>query len=65
MDDQGLDFRHIEVLRNPGGGVDLGLHGPALAWAQKAGWTSWAVSMSHEGNYAIAMVVAHVMGASQ
>jgi holo-[acyl-carrier protein] synthase len=63
--DRGLDFRHIEVRRNPGGGTDLALHGAAVTWAETAGWTSWAVSMSHEGNYAIAMVVAQVAGASR
>jgi holo-[acyl-carrier protein] synthase len=64
MEDQGVDFRSIEVVRTPGGGTDLALHGHAAEWAQSAGWTSSAVSLSHEGDYAIAMVVAQVGGAA-
>jgi holo-[acyl-carrier protein] synthase len=63
MEDQGLDLRSIEVVRTPGGATDLALHGSAAEHAKKAGWTSSAVSLSHEGDYAIAIVVAQVGGA--
>ena len=63
MEDQGVDLRHIEVVRTPGGGTDLALYGHAAEWAQTQGWTSSAVSLSHEGDYAIAIVVAQVGGA--
>lgn len=60
--DQGLDLRTIEVRRLPGGGAELVLHGTAAVWAQTAGWTAWDMSLSHEGDYAIALVVAQVGG---
>ena len=62
MEDQGVDF-DIEVVRTPRRGTDLALHGAAAEWARAAGWTSSAVSLSHEGDYAIAVVVGQVGGA--
>jgi phosphopantetheinyl transferase (holo-ACP synthase) len=32
------------------------LHGRARELAQQAGWSSWSVSLSHEGDYASAVV---------
>ena len=56
LDDQGLDLRTIEVTQMPGGWTDLVLHGRALELAQAAGWSSVSVSLSHEGDYASAVV---------
>lgn len=56
LDDQGLDLRNIEVVQMPGGWTDLVLHGRALELAKAAGWSSVAVSLSHEGDYATAVV---------
>jgi acyl carrier protein len=51
-------WRSIEVRRHPGGRCSLLLHGEAgrLAWA--SGLDHWAVSLSHEGAVAVAVVVA-------
>jgi holo-[acyl-carrier protein] synthase len=56
LDDQGLDLRAIEVRQMPGGWCDLVLHGRARELAEQAGWSSWSVSLSHEGDYANAVV---------
>ncbi|HXI59333.1 MAG TPA: 4'-phosphopantetheinyl transferase superfamily protein [Polyangia bacterium] len=56
LDDQGLDLRAIEVKQMPGGWTDLLLHGRAKQLADEAGWSSWSVSLSHEGDYATAVV---------
>ena len=56
LDDQGLDLRAIEVKQMQGGWVDLVLHGRALELAEQAGWSTWSVSLSHEGDYASAVV---------
>jgi holo-[acyl-carrier protein] synthase len=58
LGDEGLDLRQIEVKRTAAGWCDLILHGRARALAQRARWTSWSVSLSHEGDYATAVVVA-------
>lgn len=56
LPDQGLDLRSIEVVQAPGGWCDLELHGRAQEMATAAGWQSWTVSLSHEGDYAAAVV---------
>jgi len=61
---QGIDPRSIEVERAPDGACSLRLTGEALAAAQRAGATSFAVSLSHQGALATAVVVAQ-RGASQ
>ncbi|GAC1321452.1 MAG: holo-[acyl-carrier-protein] synthase [Chloroflexota bacterium] len=57
--DQGLGWTSIEVQRAPDGWPELVLHGAAGALALQHGLTSFAVSLSHEGAYATAVVVAH------
>ncbi|HVR60882.1 MAG TPA: 4'-phosphopantetheinyl transferase superfamily protein [Polyangia bacterium] len=56
LDDQGLDLRSIEVKQMPGGWTDLALHGRARQLAEEAGWSSVSLSLSHEGDYASAVV---------
>jgi holo-[acyl-carrier protein] synthase len=51
-------WRSIEVRRHPGGWCDLALSGEAADAADAAGVVSLAVSMSHEGDLAAAVVVA-------
>jgi holo-[acyl-carrier protein] synthase len=48
----------IEVRRAPEGACDLRLHGLAARMADDAGISSLAVSLSHEGDIATAVVVA-------
>lgn len=58
---QGLDRIEpaaIEIQRGPHGAPLLELRGVARAVAEQAGWTSWSVSISHDGEYATAVVVA-------
>jgi len=58
LDDQGVDLRTIEVKQMPGGWTEIELHGAAKELAASAGWSSCSVSLSHEGDYATAVVAA-------
>lgn len=51
------DWRHIEVRRGPSGACDLALHGPVRETATRLGVGPIALSMSHEGDYATAVVI--------
>jgi holo-[acyl-carrier protein] synthase len=51
-------YRDIELLRECAGQPELHLHGKARALAEARGLSLWAVSISHDGAYAIALVVA-------
>jgi holo-[acyl-carrier protein] synthase len=51
-------FRDIELLRGYAGRPELRLDGQARTLAEARGLRSWAVSLSHDGSYAIAFVVA-------
>jgi holo-[acyl-carrier protein] synthase len=50
-------WRSIEVRRHPGGWCDLALSGEAATLAAAQGIGRLAVSLSHEGNLAAAVVV--------
>jgi holo-[acyl-carrier protein] synthase len=52
-----VSHREIEVLRKTSGQPELHLHGKARALAEARGLSSWAVSVSHDGGFAIAFVV--------
>lgn len=58
----GISWRSIEVRRLPEGACEITLHDAALALARRAGVSELSVSMSHEGEYAMATVVANVVG---
>lgn len=51
-------FQEIEVVRDARGAPSLRLHGAAATLAAARGWQEWAVSLSHTGTTAIAIVVA-------
>jgi holo-[acyl-carrier protein] synthase len=51
------DWRHIEVRRSASGSCDLALHGHVREAAARLGAEAFALSMSHEGDYATAVVV--------
>jgi holo-[acyl-carrier protein] synthase len=53
-----LGWRSVEVVRAPGGGPSLRLHGRAAEIARSLGLRRFAVSLSHEPAYAAAVVVA-------
>jgi holo-[acyl-carrier protein] synthase len=54
----GISWRTIEVLRNTDGSVELELSGPAADLAVESGLTAFALSITHDGEYASAVVVA-------
>jgi holo-[acyl-carrier protein] synthase len=51
-------WRDIEIVHLPTGEPTLTLHGYAKELAQSKGLEEWAISISHDGGLAIAMVVA-------
>jgi holo-[acyl-carrier protein] synthase len=65
LDDQGLDLRTIEVKQMPGGWSEIELHGHARDLAAAAGWLNCSVSLSHEGDYATAVVAVVVKKADR
>jgi holo-[acyl-carrier protein] synthase len=54
--DEALDWRSIEVLRLADGSSALRLHGGAHALAQRRRVQTLRVSLSHDGDYAVAVV---------
>jgi holo-[acyl-carrier protein] synthase len=59
---EALPWSEIEVLRAPDGQVELRLAGRAAAHATAHGLADFAVSLSHEGDAACAVVVAQGSG---
>jgi holo-[acyl-carrier protein] synthase len=56
--EEGIAWSSIEVRRDPHGWVELELSGPAAALATDAGVTDLSLSISHEGEFASAVVIA-------
>ncbi len=54
----GVKFHEVETLRDLRGKPVVVLSGRAAERAEELGLTEWAISLSHEREYAIAMVVA-------
>lgn len=48
----------IEVRVEPSGSPQLHLSGRAATLAAEAGWVQWSLSISHDGQYATAVVAA-------
>jgi holo-[acyl-carrier protein] synthase len=65
LDLDGVAWRDIEVVRGANGALDLCLHGAARAAADVLGAHELALSMSHEGDYATAIVIAQCSTASE
>lgn len=55
--DAAVPWPSIEVVRNAPAAPSLRLHGPAAELAQQAGLTDFALSFTHEDEYAAAVVV--------
>ena len=53
-----ISWQDVEVYSHPSGEPHLRLHGPARQIARARGLTTWAVSLSHSREMAIAVVVA-------
>ena len=56
--DEALGWTEVEVERQPGGWCSLNLSGGARESAERQGLLDFQVSLSHEGAYATAVVVA-------
>ena len=57
--DQAVAWKSIEVQRASGGWTELVLRGAAAALAREQGLSDFAVSLSHDGGFAAAVVVAN------
>ncbi len=55
---RGVYFKEIEILREPSGAPKLVLHGRAAKKAKDLNLVNFEVSISHEKDYAIAVVIA-------
>lgn len=53
-----VPWRDVEVVREAGGRPRLLLHGRARSFARQIGAGTWAVSLSHSRQHAVAVVVA-------
>jgi holo-[acyl-carrier protein] synthase len=62
--DDAVPWRSIEIRRQPGGWVELELAGDAARLAAEAGVTTLSASLSHETDYATAVVVAEIREAT-
>lgn len=58
LSETGVSWRDIEVRRRPDGACSLALHGRAAARAEELGVSEIALSLSHDGDYAAAVVTA-------
>jgi holo-[acyl-carrier protein] synthase len=56
LSEVGVDWREIEVLRNEDGSCGLALHGKAREAMRNAGGARALVCLSHDGDYAAAVV---------
>lgn len=56
--DQGIRWTDLEVVRGPAGEPGVRLHGAALQRARALGVESFALSLSHSREHAVALVVA-------
>lgn len=55
--EQPRDWREIEVCRSSSGACEIELHGEVREAADRLGATTFALSLSHDGDYAIATVL--------
>ncbi len=56
----GVAWQHIEILRNPSTGEpELLLHAAAARIARDQHLDHWSISVSHDGQYVLAFVVAY------
>ena len=55
---QGIALHQIEITRWPTGAPAVNLEGRALARATELGISNWSISLSDDGDYALAFVTA-------
>jgi holo-[acyl-carrier protein] synthase len=56
LGEDGIGWKDIEVRKLPGGGCALALHGAVAEIARKMGLAGTSLSLSHDGDYAGAVV---------
>ncbi|MDR4532240.1 holo-ACP synthase [Glutamicibacter sp. PS] len=54
----GLNWQHCTIVKDEAGAPQVSLCGTVLERAEAMGITNWHLSLSHDGDMAIAMVVA-------
>ena len=54
----GMNWQDCSIIKNEAGDPHIHLIGSVQAYSEKLGITSWHLTMSHDGDMAIAMVVA-------
>lgn len=52
-----VGMTEIEIVSGRSGAPELRLHGSAAEVARQAGWNEWAISISHQGEYAVATAI--------
>ena len=55
---QGIALHQIEITRRPTGAPAVNLEGRALTQATELGISTWSISLSYDGDYALAFVTA-------
>jgi holo-[acyl-carrier protein] synthase len=61
-DGHAIPWTSVEIVRAPAGWCELRLHGPAASLADAQGLGGFGVSLSHDGRYATAVVIAEEHG---
>ena len=56
LSNAGINWRDIEVVKSASGGCRLALHGHAAALVEASSIDELALSLSHDGDYAVAYV---------
>lgn len=57
LSEAGVNWRDIEVHQRPDGSCGLQFHHQVAAQAQALGLVQWQISLSHDGDYAAAIVI--------
>lgn len=65
LPEQPRDWREIEVCRMPSGACELTLHGGIREAAARLGAGPFALSLSHDGDYAVATVITTLHAAAE
>lgn len=63
LGEAGVDWRDIEIVKHADGGCSVQLHGRAAEIAARAGVTGFVLSLSHDGDYAAAIVAVQLCAA--
>jgi len=56
---RGINWKDVDVVRNPSGAVEAKLSGKAKNFEQQLGITNWTISVSHSKKDAISTVIGY------